>query len=122
MLIFEESYLRKSVVQGSTPQEYILLGTNIASHRSELRWCGTVIDQKRFACSGPGALIDFVMPDRSHDVCMLVKPDILTPAISQQAQDLLNGKMGPLRAPYAVMRKFFGLARIKNNAHPLNML
>lgn len=90
MLIFEESYSRKSIVQGSTPKEYILLGTNIASHRSELRWCGTVIDPKRFACSGPGAAIDFVMPDKSHDVCMLVKPEILAPAISQQAFDLMN--------------------------------
>jgi AraC family ethanolamine operon transcriptional activator len=90
MLIFEESYLRKSVVQGSTPQEYMLLGTNIAPHRSELRWCGTVIDQKRFACSAPGAPMDFVMPDKSHDICMLIKPDVLAPAISQQAFNTLN--------------------------------
>jgi AraC family ethanolamine operon transcriptional activator len=91
MLIFEESYLRKSVVQGSTPEEYILLGTNIAPHRSDLRGCGTDIDQKRFACSGPGAAIDFVMPDESHDICMLIKPEILAPAISQQAFELLSG-------------------------------
>jgi len=91
VIVFEESYQRKAEVQGASPGDYVTLGTNIAAHRSEILWCGKTIDEQRFACGGPGAPIDFLMPNRSHHICILVKPELLAGAIGQHAYDTLVG-------------------------------
>jgi AraC family ethanolamine operon transcriptional activator len=90
MMIYEEHWRRKAEVCGVTPEGYITLGTNVAWRRSEIQWCGTAVDHRRFACGKQGSDVDFIMPDRCHDVVLLVKPDILASALSQQAFDLLT--------------------------------
>ena len=91
MMIYEEHWQRKVEVCGVTPEGYITLGTNVAWRRSEIEWCGTTVDHRRFACGKQGSDIDFIMPDQCHDAVLLVKPDILASALSQQAFDLLTG-------------------------------
>ena len=91
MMIYEEQWLRKAEVCGATPEGYITLGTNAAWRRSEIQWCGTTVDHRRFACGKQGSDIDFIMPNQCHDVVLLVKPEILASALSQHAFDLLTG-------------------------------
>ncbi len=62
-----------------------------ACRRSEIQWCGTTVDHRRFACARPGAAIDFILSEECHDAVLLVKPEVLVGALSQQAVDLLTG-------------------------------
>ena len=91
MMIYQECWRRRSEVRGVAPEGYITLGTNAAWPRAELHWCGTTIDHRRFACCGPGSDIDFLMPDQAQNAVLLVRPEILADALSQQAFDLIMG-------------------------------
>lgn len=90
MMIYEEHWSRKAEVCGATPEGYITLGTNVGWRRSEIQWCGTTLDHRRFACGRQGSDIDFIMPDQCHNAVLLIKPEILSSALSQQEFDLLT--------------------------------
>jgi len=90
MMIYEEHWSRRSEVCGATPEGYITLGTNVAWKRSEIQWCGTTLDHQRFACGKQGSDVDFILPDQCHNAVMLIKPEVLSSALSQQGFDLLT--------------------------------
>ena len=89
MMIYEQRWLRKAEAWGTTPEGYITLATNAAWQRSEITWCGTTVNHLRFACGGPGAEIDFILPDQCHNTVLLVKPEILACALDQETVDSL---------------------------------
>jgi excisionase family DNA binding protein len=108
MMIYEERWRRKAVVSGGTPEGYVMLGTNVAWRRSRIDWCGETVNDRHFACAMPGSEIDFKTPDRSHDVVVLVKPEILATAIGSQAVELLVGVcQESCRLKFKVMPPFF---------------
>ena len=91
MVIYEEQGTQRFEAGGATPEGFILLGTNVASQRSLIDWCGETVDHRRFACSAPGTEVDLAMPNRNHAVVLLVQPEILTRSLSQETVDLLCG-------------------------------
>ena len=94
MVVYEERWSRKSEASGSTPEsykDYLMLGTNVAWRQSEVDWFGKVIDDRSFALSAPGGEMEFMSPDGSHFAVMLIKPEILAQAMSNQVvQGLLD--------------------------------
>ena len=88
--LYDEHWEHHVVVHGSPPEGLVVLGTNLASHESDVKWCGQTIDTGKFACAEGAAEIDFVMPDRGHDAVMLIDPHLFEQAIGGDARERIN--------------------------------
>ena len=89
MMVYEQQWGRKSEVFGTAPEGYMVIGTSADKRPSELQWCGDILDHQRFGVTGPGGRVDYVMPDQTHNVALLIKPEILLRALGRPAYELL---------------------------------
>ena len=89
MLVYDERWARAAKVRGSTPDGLIVLGTNAAWQHSKIRWCNQTVDARRFACAGPGSEANFSLQDDSHDVVLLVEPQLLRSATDEETVEML---------------------------------
>ena len=92
MVVYEDRWLRQSETYGTTHDDLIMIGTNVNWQRSRIDWCGRAVDHRRFACSAPGAEMDFSTPDLDHHAVMLVQPDLVARSLGQDTVDLLCGR------------------------------
>jgi len=89
LMLHEQQWQRSVEVRGTTSRFSIVIGANIAWQRSQVEWCGTILDNQCFACAAPGSEIDFKTPDRSHHAVLQVKPEVFVSALGEDAVDLL---------------------------------
>ena len=89
MLIYRESWLRRIVARGESPEGMIMIGTNAVPDLSEVVWCGKTIDQSRIGCSGPGGEIGFATPDCGQHVVALIRPDLVENAVGSSVSRAL---------------------------------
>jgi len=91
-LTIHEQYWQRSVeVVGTTSKYAIMIGASLTWRKAHFGWCGTKLDNRRFACAGPGAAIDFKSPDDGHHIVLQAKPEVLVNALGQEVVDQLLG-------------------------------
>ena len=92
-LTLHEQHWQRSVEVVATTSKYcIMIGASLSWPKARLEWCGTNLDNRRFACAAPGTTIDFKSPDDGRHIVMQVKPEVLINALGEEAVDLLLGK------------------------------
>jgi AraC-like DNA-binding protein len=92
-LALHEQYWQRSVeVVGTTSKHAIMIGASLSWRKERHEWCGTNLDNRRFACAAPGTAIDFKSPEEGRHIVMQVKPDVLFNALGPEAVDQLLGK------------------------------
>ena len=92
-LTLHEQHWQRSVEVVATTSKYcIMIGASLSWPKARLEWCGTDLNNRRFACAAPGTAIDFKSPDDGRHIVMQVKPEVLVSALDQEAVDQLLGK------------------------------
>ncbi len=92
MLIYEERWSKAVDVRGASPEGWITLGTNLDWQGSEVTWCGQALDSRRWACRTPAGEVDFRIPERSHHVVLLTKPELLSTCLRRDSVDRFAGR------------------------------
>ena len=90
-MIYEQQYHRRVEARGTTSQYCAMVGTSLVWRGGKFIWCGSEVNNRRFACAAPGSEIDFQTPNHSHHVVMQVKPEVLVSALGRDAASQLLG-------------------------------
>ena len=77
MLMYEERWSHRTVVRGSTPPGYVMIGTVQGRRRSRASWCGSKLGFSTLAVGRPAGEMHVVGPRNSHHVIVLVQPQAL---------------------------------------------
>ncbi len=89
IVIYEERWSHPIEANGTSPEGFFMIGTNIASHYSPVDWCGRTIDQRRWACSRSGSEVGFATPAQTDQIVLLVQSELLSNALGPESADEL---------------------------------
>lgn len=76
ILLYRERYSHRVMGTGATPSGYFMFGSP-SSLEHDIRWCGREALPERIAFGESSKQIDFVVPEDSHHVILLVPEDKL---------------------------------------------
>ena len=76
IFFYREQWNRGIKVQASSPDGHILIGGNV-SDQTQLVWSGEDICSNNLAFARGGRSVDFIMPNRSKHVALLLPEDLL---------------------------------------------
>lgn len=103
MLMYREKVSRRLLVTGATPTGFFAFG-GPASSKRDVKWCGDTLSSQNLMFERSGRAVDFVLPDDSQHICLLVPTDLLlsfldeeirTDMLSQSRHHLVNsGALG----------------------------
>jgi len=103
MLMYREHVTRRILVTGATPTGFFAFGGPV-SPKTDIKWCGDSLGTQRLVFEPSGHEVDFVLPDDSHHIVLLVPSNLLlsfldeetrADVLSQSQRDLANsGALG----------------------------
>jgi AraC family ethanolamine operon transcriptional activator len=76
ILLYREHYTQRVIGVGAAPNRYFVFGSP-SCPQYDIAWCGENICSERIAFSRPSAEVDFVIPESSFHVAVLVPEDKL---------------------------------------------
>jgi len=76
MLLYREQWSKRVMVNGGTPAGFFSFG-GPRSAATRVVWCGTELGPNCMAFGNPSTEVDFVIPEGSHHVVLLVPQDLL---------------------------------------------
>lgn len=120
MIIYEESWLLETDARGTSPEGLVMMGTNASWNRTQTDWCGKKIDDRSFACTGPGGEIDFHTQDNCCNAVLLIETDLFTNALGEEAVELICNQRHfkcSANAGQLLVATILGIAR-RYSTHP----
>lgn len=87
MLMYEERWSQRTVVRGSTPPGYVMIGIAPGWRRSQTNWCGSSIGFSTIAVGRPAGEMQVVAPRNSHHAVVLVQPQTLAQGLGAEWLD-----------------------------------
>jgi len=71
ILLYRKRWTHRAIVTGETPAGVFMIG-GPSSPQTHIDWCGAEINPRCLAFGRSSTEVDFVIPDDSHHVCLLV--------------------------------------------------
>lgn len=90
MTVYDNRWGAASLVQGQSPDGWLMLGGVVATERANVYWCGKQIHRGHFACTAEGKAIEFSVKEHAHDIVLLISPDLLRQAAGSAALEYLQ--------------------------------
>lgn len=89
MMMYRELWTRRVLVNGASPAGFYMIGGPISS-RINIQWCGSSLDRQRKAFGRPGCEVDFVIPEGSRHVVLLIPAGLLNSILDEETQNHLR--------------------------------
>lgn len=77
IMAYDNHWACAALIEGQSPPGWYMLGASVIPERDKLQWCGKRLDRGVLACTSPGQEIEFSFAKNTHDVVLLVSPDLL---------------------------------------------
>jgi hypothetical protein len=88
--VYDNRWGAASVVQGQSPDGWLMLGGVVDPERAGFHWSGQRADRRHFACTGEGAAIEFNMEDHAYDSVLLISPELLRQTAGSGAVEFIR--------------------------------
>lgn len=84
ILIYREHWTQRVLATGATPAGFFMFG-GPASPRTRIDWCGSKLDPQCLAYGAPSTEVDFLIPQNSHHVAVLVPDGLLRRYLGEES-------------------------------------
>jgi len=93
ILLYRERWSRRVVGTGETPPGYYIFGGPLLP-KTRIFWCGTTLGPTRLAFGRPSSEVEFVMPEGSDHVFLLIPEKLLSEHLGEHLTPETSGGAG----------------------------
>ena len=84
ILVYREHLALRQLATGSTPADYFTFGAPL-SGKKPVDWCGSGANSKRLCYGRPASGVDFIIPEGSDHVVILIPTDLMRSYFGEEA-------------------------------------